>query len=189
MQVINASIRKYRKLGDRYSRIIAKCMADWDDSLKAERVASQSSDESLINGLADELFAKIYERGPTEQEVQENVALTKTYMKTLGNQAAIAKLVETLLLSSELVYRYEFGQSPADEHGRRMMSPRDASYSLAYALTDSSPDAELVGAVKDDRLGTREDYRREVIRMLKRRDQYYVIDESVQKAGFNSSIT
>ncbi|MBC8290297.1 MAG: DUF1588 domain-containing protein [Planctomycetes bacterium] len=110
-------------------------------------------------------------------------------MKTLGNQAAIAKLIETLILSSELVYRNEFGQGPADEHGRRMMSPRDASYALAFAITDSSPDEELVAAVKEGRLSTREDYRREVIRMLKRRDQYYVIDEAVQKAGFNSSVT
>ena len=189
MQVITASILKHRKQGDRYSQIIEKCMADWEASFKAERVAAGQADEQQIGDLVDELFAKIYEREPTEQESQENIALTKTYMQTLSNQQAIAKLIETLILSSEFVYRYEFGQGPADEHGRRMMSPRDASYALAYALTDSSPDEELVAAVKEGRLSTREDYRREVIRMLKRRDQYYVIDEAVQKAGFNASIT
>ena len=209
MRVINAAIRKHRKQGDRYSQIIKKCMNDWEASLKAERrrnYAGQSvenrrlataatdrkaglPDESLIGDLVNELFAKIYEREPTQQETQGHIALTETYMKSLGNQAAIAKLIETLILSSELVYRTEFGQGSADEHGRRMMSPRDASYALAYALTDNNPDAELVRAVKDDRLRTPEDYRREVTRMLKRRDRYYVIDESVQKAGFNSSIT
>ncbi|MBT4695216.1 MAG: DUF1588 domain-containing protein [Planctomycetaceae bacterium] len=110
-------------------------------------------------------------------------------MKTLGNQQAITKLIETLVLSSEFVYRFEFGQGQMDDHGRRMMSPRDASYALAYALTDSSPDDALVAAVNRGELRTREDYRREVVRMLQRRDQYYVIDETVQKAGFNSSIT
>ena len=189
MQVIKASILKHRKQGDRYSHIVKKCMDDWEESFKAERVAAGTSGESLIGDLVAELFARIYEREPTEQETQENIALTKTYMKTLGNQAAIAKLIETLVLSSELVYRHEFGQGPAGEHGRRLMSPRDASYALAYAINDSSPDEELVAAVMEGRLNTCEDYRREVIRMLKRRDQYYVIDEAVQKAGFNSSMT
>jgi hypothetical protein len=189
MQVINASIQEHRKKGDRYKHIIEKCMNDWDVSFKAERVAAGQAGEKQIDDLVDELFAKIHEREPTEQEAQENIALTKTYMKTLGNQEAIAKLIETLILSSELVYRSEFGQGPPDEDGRRMMSSRDASYALANGLIDSSPDKELVAAVKEGRLSTREDYRREVIRMLKRRDQYYVIDESVQKTGFNSSIT
>ena len=47
------------------------------------------------------------------------------------------------------------------------MSPRDASYALAYALTDSSPDEELAKAAREGRLNTREDYEREVRRMLK----------------------
>ena len=189
MEIIAASILKYRKKSDRYKQIIEKCISDWEASFKSERVAEGLASEQQIGDLVDELFAKIYERAPTEQEARENIALTKTYMQTLSSQEAIAKLTETLILSSEVVYRSEFGQGPVDEYGRRMMSPRDASYALAYALTDSSPDKELVAAVKEGRLSTREDYGREVIRMLKRRDQYYVIDEAVQKAGFNASIT
>jgi len=189
MQVIAVAIKKHRTQGDRYSQIIEKCMDDWQQSFKAERVAAGAANEQQIGDLVNELFAKIYRRVPSGQEAQENIALTRVYMQTLSNQQAIAKLIETLILSSEVVYRSEFGQGPADEHGRRMMSPRDASYALAYAITDSSPDEELVAAVKEGRLSTREDYRREVIRMLKRRDQYYVIDEAVQKSGFNASIT
>jgi len=60
-----------------------------------------------------------------------------------------------------------------------MMSPRDAGYAFAYALTDSSPDAELAKAAAEGRLNTRADYEREVRRMLARRDQYYIIDEAV----------
>jgi hypothetical protein len=208
MDIITASILKHRRKGDRYRQIIEKCMTDWEQSFKAERtrsyarqsvetrpsvnarrLATAATDDSLLGDLVDELFAKIYERKPTEQETHENISLANSYMAALGNQQAIAKLIETMILSSEVVYRFEFGQDPADEHGRRMMSPRDASYALAYALTDSSPDKELVAAVDGGKLRTREDYRREVVRILKRRDQYYVIDETVQKAGFNSSIT
>ena len=58
-----------------------------------------------------------------------------------------------------------------------MMSPRAASFALAYAITDTAPDEELRKAVKSGKLTTREDYKREVERMLKRRDLYYLIDE------------
>ena len=87
-------------------------------------------------------------------------------MGKLERQQAFSKLIESMILNTEFVYRYEFGEGPLDSHGRRMMSPRDASYAIAYALTDSSPDAELLEAVEKGRLGTREDYQREVRRLL-----------------------
>jgi hypothetical protein len=189
MVVINSAIENHRKKGDSYRRIIDKCMAQWTRTFEAERIASGDVGEGRVAELVDEMFIKIIERKPTEQEAKDVIALTSVYMKTLGNQQAMAKLIETLVLSSEFVYRFEFGQGQMDDHGRRMMSPRDASYALAYALTDSSPDDALVAAVNRGELRTREDYRREVVRMVQRRDQYYVIDETVQKAGFNSSIT
>jgi hypothetical protein len=189
MDIITSSISKHRTKGDRYRQIIDKCMNEWTQAFQAERDAAGLSDNRLLGDLVTELFAKLYQRKPTAEESRENIALCRTFMKSLGNQQAIAKLIESLILSSEVVYRSEFGQGPADEYGRRMMSPRDASYALAYALTDSRPDEELVAAVNNGKLSTKEDYRREVIRMLKRRDQYYVIDETVQKNGFNSSIT
>lgn len=189
MAVIKASLQKHRKKGDRYLQVIEKCLSDWKNSFKTERKTTGSSDESALAAVVDELYLKILERKPTQDETREEIALTQTYMASQGNQKGIAKLVETLVLSSELVYRAEFGQDETDEQGRKMMSPRDASYALAYALTDSSPDEELATAAREGRFSTREDYRREVKRMLAKRDQFYVIEESVQKAGFNSSIT
>jgi hypothetical protein len=189
MDIITSSISKHRKKGDRYLQIIDKCMKEWRQAFHAERDAADVSGDRLVGDLVTELFATIHERKPTAEESRENVALCRTFMQRLGNQQALAKLIESLVLSSEVVYRSEFGDGPADEYGRRMLSPRDASYALAYALTDSSPDEELVAAVENGRLNTKEDYRREVVRMLKRRDQFYVIDETVQKNGFNLSIT
>ena len=136
-----------------------------------------------------QLYAKIYQRKPTQTEVENNISMLKSFMGKLGQQAAIAKLIESMILNTEFAYRYEFGQTEADEHGRRMMSPRDASYALAYALTDSSPDAELVKAVQEGRLSTREDYEREIRRILKKRDVWTIIDENVQAANLNASVT
>lgn len=189
MQAIYEAIRRHRRKGDRFRQIIDRCLAGWEAAFEAERVAAGQADDQQLAALVTELFHRVYERAPSADELAENTELIRSYRKTLSSQAAISKLIETLVLSSELVYRHEFGVGRPDEYGRRMMSPRDASYALAYALTDSSPDEELAAAAREGRLNTREDYRREVTRMLKRRDQYYVIDETVQKAGFNASIT
>lgn len=70
---------------------------------------------------------------PTPDEAYEYTVLTNTYIKNLGNRPAIEKLIQTSILNTEFVYRSEFGQGETDEYGRRVMSPRDASYALAYA--------------------------------------------------------
>lgn len=189
MAVITETIKKHRKQGDRHQDIIDKCLADWNTSFKAQREAAGGADETLMTRLIVELYAQIFERNPTDSEIADNAKQLKLYMGRLDRQQAIAKLIESLVLSTEFAYRHEFGQVEADEHGRRMMSPRDASYALAYALTDSSPDEELVKAVEEGRLNSREDYEREVRRMLNRRDRWNIVDEGVQAANLNASVT
>ena len=98
-------------------------------------------------------------------------------------------MIQTVMLSSEFVYRQEFGNGEPDEHGRRMLSPRDASYAISYALTDQSPDEELAKAAAEGRLNTREDYRREIIRMLKRRDRHYLVDPILIDKNHRENVT
>ncbi len=189
MQVIIATIKKHRKQGDGYQAIIDKCMADWGASLKAERDAMPVPSNDLLGALVKQLYVKILERQPTQEETEKYIAVLMTFMDKLDRQTAIAKLIESLILNTEFAYRNEFGQGDADEYGRRMMSPIDASHALAYALTDSSPDAELAKAAAEGRLNTREDYEREVRRMLARRDVWTIIDETVQALNINPSVT
>jgi mono/diheme cytochrome c family protein len=185
LAVMRAALLKHRKAGDNYRTIIANCMSDWSDEFRREREKTGVTDEQ-IGQLVDQLFKKIFERSPDSQELAEYSALVKSYVEKSGGEAAIEKLIQTLILRTDFVYRHEFGEGNADEHGRRMLSPRDASYALAYALTDSSPDKELAEAAANGKLNTREDYRREVERMLKIRSQYYVIDESVELLSADS---
>ena len=189
MAVIFETIRKHRKKGDNYRTIIAKCMADWEATLKAQRDAMPKPAEAIYHEMVTQLFNRIHERNPAPSELEGNVSILKSFMGKLGRQDAIAKWIESMILNTEFVYRYEYGQGDADEHGRRMISPRDASYALSYALTDSSPDAELAKAAAEGRLNTRADYEREVRRMLKKRDVWTIIDEGVQAANLNASVT
>jgi len=176
MEVVEAAIQKHRKKGDYYGEVIEKCLADWERGFEQERIAAGPPSDELLSALAKQLSVRILERPPSEEEAAEYLALAKSYVSKLGNLKAIQKLIQTFILSSEFAYRQEFGVGEPDEYGRRMLSPRDASYAIAYALTDQSPDEELLQAAESGRLETREDYRREVERLLKKRDTYTLID-------------
>jgi mono/diheme cytochrome c family protein len=189
MKVITKTILKHRQQGDRFNTIISKCISQWEAEFKQARIDAGPPGAEFVAALVDQLFVKILERSPTADELDQYVSLTRSYVANMGNQRAIEKLIQTLMLRSDFVYRYEFGQGEVDEHGRRMLSPRDASYALAYALTDSSPDQPLIEAANNGRLNTKDDYRREVLRLLKNRDQFYVIDEAVQRLQLTASIT
>ncbi len=188
MQAITEAILKHRKKGDRLNTIISKCMTQWEDEFEQARIDAGRPNTELLTALVDQLFVKVLERSPTAEEAGQYLSLMQSYVANMGNQKAIEKLIQTLMLRSDFVYRYEFGQGEADEHGRQMLSPRDASYAIAYALTDSSPDQPLIEAALSGKLNTREDYRREALRLLKNREQYYVIDEAVQRLQLTASI-
>jgi len=183
------AILRHRKPGDRYAQIIDKCLADWQKAFAEERNAAGPPDDAKLNALVGQLFGKLFEREPTAEESDKYRVLTRSYLQQLGTQPAIEKLIQTLMLRSEFVYRAEFGTGEPDEHGRRMLSPRDASYALAYALTDSSPDPQLAAAARDGTLGTRADYQREIKRMLANREQYYIIEEGVERLQLTASFT
>jgi hypothetical protein len=70
-----------------------------------------------------------------------------------------------------------------------MLSPRDASYAIAYALTDQSPDKELAEAAANGKLNTREDYKREITRTLARRDLHYLIDPNLADRNYRDNVT
>jgi mono/diheme cytochrome c family protein len=189
MEQVTAAIRKHRQKGDTYNEIIEKCMTGWEQQFKQDRIDAGPPSDELYNQMIDELFVQILERSPETPEAQEYLALIKSYTNKLGLRKSVQKLIQTLLLTSEFAYRSEFGVGEADEHGRRMLPPRDAAYAIAYALTDQTPDDELLKAAAQGRLNTREDYRREVTRLLGQRDQYYQIDKKLADRWREGNVT
>jgi hypothetical protein len=189
MDVIRTAIKKHRAPGDHYREIIAKCMTEWEQQFEKERMdAGLPSDEVLIE-LITQISRQILERPPEPSEMQEYLELSKAYITSLGRRKAIQKLIQTFILTTEFVYRQEFGSGPADEHGRKMLSPRDTSYAIAYALTDQSPDDELKQAAESGRLSSRADYEREIRRILKARDKHYLIDPVLADKSYKGNTT
>ena len=176
MRAIRSAIKEHRRPGDRYKQVIEKCLTDWERRFRQERIDAGPPSDELSGRMINELFVHILERPPDTDEAGQYLSLVRGYTDKLGRRKAVQKLIQTLLLTSEFAYRGEFGVGKPDEHGRRMMSPRDAAYAIAYALTDQSPDEQLLAAASDGRLDTREDYRREVTRVLNQRDVYYRVD-------------
>ncbi|MBL8827456.1 MAG: DUF1588 domain-containing protein [Planctomycetaceae bacterium] len=116
-------------------------------------------------------FACVLQRAASDDEVQKYLALTRDAIQLGGNTAGLRQMLVTVLLESEFLYRLEFGAGKPDEHGRVPLAPREASFAIAYALGDRGPDATLLQAASAGRLTTREDYRREIDRLLA--DQNY----------------
>jgi hypothetical protein len=57
------------------------------------------------------------------------------------------------------------------------------------ALTHASPSRALIKVVEVGLLSSRKDYDREIRRILKNREQWYIVDENVQATNLNSSAT
>lgn len=189
MAAIRAALLKHRAKGDFYQDVIGKCLADWEKAFAQERIDAGPPSPELLAQIVEQLSTLILERPPTPEETANYADLTLNYIEKLGRRKAVQKLIQTFLLSTEFAYRNEFGNGPADKHGRRMMSPRDASYAISYALTDQSPDADLVAAAREGRLNTREDYQREVKRILAQRDTHYIIDPILEDRSVADNVT
>ncbi len=116
-------------------------------------------------------FDRVLQRRPTGAEQDKYIELTESSIELGGNVSGLRQMLVTVLLESEFLYRVEEGAGDVDEVGRRKLSPREASYAISYALGDRRPDPDLVEAAQQGRLVSKEDYQREVRRLLD--DQSY----------------
>lgn len=111
-------------------------------------------------------FDRVLRRPPTKPELRKFGELTSGAIQIAGNTEGLRQMLQAVLLESEFLYRLEFGDGPQDEFGRRKLSPHEAAFAIAYALGDRGPDPILTAAAREGRLASKDDYEREVKRML-----------------------
>ena len=126
---------------------------------------SAPTDEEITEAVRAQ-FASVLQRAPGESELAKYAKLTREAIAIGGNAEGLRQMLLSVLLESEFLYRLEFGSGPADRFGRKMLAPREGAYALSYALGDRGPDAKLLQVAEQGRLATREDYQREVLRLL-----------------------
>lgn len=147
------------------------------------------TDDEIVAAIQAQ-FGCVLQRPATETETADYLDLARQAIQVSGNTQGLQQMLVAVLLESEFLYRLEFGAGEPDEFGRLKLSPREASYAISYALGDRGPDEELVRAAEEGRLNTREDYRREVERLLSDKDYYRgQIDPTLNGKHYQSNET
>lgn len=141
---------------------------------------TEPSDDE-IQAAIDRQFQNVLRRSPSETEMAKYLTLTKEAIRAAGNSEGLRQMLILVLLESEFLYRMEFGAGEPDEHGRKMLAPREAATAIAYAMGDNAPDPKLLEAAEQGRLATRDDFKREVSRLLE--------DPELFRGGVDDSMT
>ena len=111
-------------------------------------------------------FKRTTGRFPKPEELARWLALMKKNIAIAGTTLGTKTTLTAMLLQPEVVYRKEIGEGKPDENGRRMLSPHELAFAIAYALGDKWPDETLWKAVDAGNLTTRGDVAREINRLL-----------------------
>ena len=127
--------------------------------------ASKPADDAIVAAIQAQ-FGMVLQRPASADELAKYLALTRSAIDLAGNTEGLRQMLVAVLLESEFLYRHEFGAGAPDAYGRKMLSPREASYAISYALGDWNPDPLLAKAAAEGRLSSKEDYKREVLRLL-----------------------
>lgn len=124
-------------------------------------------------------YALVYARKPNPGEMAGCLDLMKASIAKVGNAEGLKRMLMAVLLQPDFLYRSELGEGPEDEHGRRLLSSREASYAIAFALTERGPDRELRLAAQEGQLETRGQYKKHIERLLASQQGYTRIDDRI----------
>ncbi|MFN8855299.1 MAG: DUF1588 domain-containing protein [Planctomycetaceae bacterium] len=123
------------------------------------------SREQVANAISP-TFRALLAREPTPDEADRHRQFVQQIAMAQGGRLAAEQLLIALLCQTEVIHRVEIpdGSTPSG-----WLSPHHLARSLAFALTDSLPDAPLARAAVDGRLTTREEVQAQVARILRDR--------------------
>jgi hypothetical protein len=140
---------------------------------------SKPTEQEMVDAINVQ-FDNVLRRGPTDHEFKEYLSLFQSLLQQSqsvstadANAIALRKVLVSVLLETEFLYRLEFGAGEEDAFARKKLSPREASYAISYALSDLAPDDQLRQTGEEGRLLTKADYRREVLRLLNDKKRYF----------------
>ena len=133
--------------------------------------AEPPTNEEMMAAV-EKQFDCVLMRKPTKEELAKYADLLRSSIQLAGNAEGVRQMLFAVLLESDFLYRLELGGGEPDEFGRRKLTPHEGSLAIAYALGDRSPDPKLSKAAKEGRLESKEDYRREVERLLADQNYY-----------------
>jgi hypothetical protein len=166
-QIRPARVKKGEIRADQYTDVRDKWSpGSTPAALEAVILKNGTPSDEELNAAIIKQFHLVLRRDPSSEELAKYYALASDAIQLAGNTEGLRQMLVAVLLESEFLYRMEFGSGEKDQHGRKMLSPHEAAYAISYALGDRGPDAALLAAARNGELDTREDYQREVRRLL-----------------------
>lgn len=122
--------------------------------------------DAQIEKAIKSMFQRFLKRPPTAAELEKFVALMKRNTADAGQAVGTRYTLAAVLMLPEVIFRMELGGGEPDAKGRRRLTSREIAFALAYALTDSGPDAQLLAAAASGGLDTEAGVEEQVRRML-----------------------
>lgn len=121
-----------------------------------------ATSEQIVAAVAF-AFDFILARKPDDAERKRYGQFLTKSVKTSGGEQGMQQFLVVVLSHPSVLYRIE---KPAEGAARGLPKPQDLARSISLALTDREPDAVLAEAVAAGKLGTREDAKKQVVRIL-----------------------
>lgn len=152
-----------------YNTKIVRLLTPIHDLMKEEGV----TDERL-SAVVNFIFEAATFRPPTADESTDYLQIVKNSIAKVGKDDGVFMGLSAIFLDRDALFRSELAATgKPDVHGRVMLQDWELGLALNHALSYIQPDAQLRKAITEGRMRTRDDVRREVIRMLE--------DDSIRK--------
>lgn len=136
--------------------------------------SEQHINEKNLKAAIAFLFEALTFRPAAEWEIEKYYHVVEKSIAQLGVKEGTITGLSALFLDRDALFRSELGEGlTPDPHGRVMLQDWELGLALNHALSYIPPDTTLRKAIADGKMRTREDVKREVIRMLN--------DESIRK--------
>ena len=103
---------------------------------------------------------------PSKEDLYKYVNFMHEGIEKTGPYFGLRNTLIAILVSPDYIYRSELGLGKAVGDGRHMLAPIELAYAISYALTDKKPDEKLLSALKNGKLQSRSDVKREVERLI-----------------------
>ena len=137
-------------------------------------VQAENPSEEKLRAAVDFLFEALTFREPSPKESDTYLKILKESVADLGLKDGVILGLIPIFLDRDALFRPELAEyGKPDEYGRVMLQGHELALAINGAFSYLKPDTELKKALKEGRLKTRDDVRREVTRILS--------DESIRK--------
>lgn len=150
---------------DRKGNPVQPKFAKTVDEFRNIILADGKPTDDQLNAAIRRMFDLLIEQSPSTEDLLKYRALCRSCIDQAGNAEGLRMMLIAVSISPRAIYRSELGAGPMDENGRQILAPIELAYAIAYALTDNKPDEQLLKAATEGKLGTREEVRKQVIRI------------------------